>query len=299
MNNFRVDDSFPDVNEEILLLFVAHCFHVLRLRYSTIKLYLSGIRFCYLQAGKYNPLCQPGSEHLYRLQTILRGIKKIQGSNTNKRLPITQDILREMCKILRLGLFSPFTDILLEAMFSVAFFAFLRCGELTCKNVFDPDIHLTMSDVVFHPNEDCVNLTLKSSKTDPFRQGVTIRLFKTGEMICPVTAINRYLSSLPTALKEGKKPLFVNNNLQPITRLYFIDKLKRVLQHMGLDTKHYSGHSFRVGAASSCSANGVPDHLIQTLGRWSSDCYMRYIRTSISSLARAQKQMCGNVAKSS
>ncbi|CAC5392902.1 unnamed protein product [Mytilus coruscus] len=31
-------------------------------------------------------------------------------------------------------------------------------------------------------------------------------------------------------------------------------------------------------AATSAAACGVEDHIIQTLGRWSSDCYIRYIR---------------------
>ena len=35
----------------------------------------------------------------------------------------------------------------------------------------------------------------------------------------------------------------------------------------------------------------LEDHLIQTLGRWSSDCYTRYIHTSPKVIQQAQKQL--------
>ena len=45
LNNLSVDGSVPKVSEDLLIMFVAHCYSVLHLRYSTIQLYLSGIRY--------------------------------------------------------------------------------------------------------------------------------------------------------------------------------------------------------------------------------------------------------------
>ena len=42
----------------------------------------------------------------------------------------------------------------------------------------------------------------------------------------------------------------------------------------------FSSHSFRIGAATSAAAVGLPDHLIQTLGRWTGQAYRRYTRTA-------------------
>ena len=45
-----------------------------------------------------------------------------------------------------------------------------------------------------------------------------------------------------------------------------------------MDTRHYSGHSFRIGAATAAAQAGLEDSTIQLLGRWSSGAFLRYIR---------------------
>lgn len=39
-------------------------------------------------------------------------------------------------------------NLMLGAAFSVAFFGFMRCGEFTCRGNFDPNMNLTMGDVI-------------------------------------------------------------------------------------------------------------------------------------------------------
>ena len=293
LNNLSVDGSVPKVSEDLLIMFVAHCYSVLHLRYSTIQLYLSGIRYFYLRMGIENVLCTENG-NLPRLHTILRSIKKLQGPTVKRRLPITFSILMGLCTALRNGTFSPFVNLMLEAAFCVAFFGFLRCGEFTCNCAFDPDINLTMGDVKIQEDQSSLSLTLKSSKTDPFRRGVTVHLFNTGHTICPVKAVRDYLSAVPEQCKTVRHAFLLDNQLQPLTRQYFLTRLKTLIEHLGLDNSHFSSHSFRIGAATSCSAAGIEDHLIQTLGRWSSNCYISYIHTPLTAISRAQRQMCSN-----
>ena len=73
-------------------------------------------------------------------------------------------------------------------------FMFGRSGHPSDTN-FDPEVHLTASDVGVdsHASPSYVAVRIKASKTDPFRQGVTIYLGKTDSHICPVAAILSYI----------------------------------------------------------------------------------------------------------
>lgn len=85
-----------------------------------------------------------------------------------------------------------------------AFFGFMRCGKFTVpsKDVGDPNKHLSLSGIALD-DKNCpmvVQVTIKQSETDPFRQGIDMYLRKKGKEICPVGAIIPYL------MMRGKNP---------------------------------------------------------------------------------------------
>jgi hypothetical protein len=75
---------------------------------------------------------------------------------------------------------------------SLAFFGFLRVSDFTCSGSFDPLVHLSISDVSFDTS-GCLHLFIKTSKTDPFRRGVSLSIGASGKRICAVSAVRRYL----------------------------------------------------------------------------------------------------------
>ena len=72
-----------------------------------------------------------------------------------------------------------------------------------------------------------IRVKIKQSKTDPFRQGVTLFLGKTGSPICPVDAILPYL-----AVRDNRPgPLFIFQDCCMLTRQTFSTLLDNVLDH--------------------------------------------------------------------
>ena len=125
-------------------------------------------------------------------------------------------------------------------------------------------------------------MRLKKSKTDPFRQGVSITLGVTQDSLCPVAAMLAYLEF--RGAQQG--PLFIWPDGTPLTRSRFVDEVRGALTKAKLPAKDFAGHSFRIGAASTAAAAGLEDSAIQTLGRWKSAAYLLYIRMDQEQLAK-------------
>ena len=143
---------------------------------------------------------------------------------------------------------------------------------------FDPTCHLALSDIALdHPSKpSTVRVRIKASKTDPFRRGVDIFLGRTGADLCPVSSLLSYLCERGSS--EG--PLFVFTDGKPLTRGRFVEYLKKGLELAGINPSLYSGHSFRIGAATTAAKKGAEDCIIKTLGRWESSAYLQYVRLS-------------------
>ena len=246
------------------------------LAHTSIKSYLSAIRQLQIEQGLPDPFQTP----MPRLEQVIKGIKVRQGKDgrrPRRKLPITPDILRKIR--------APWEArkeeaeiIMLWAACTTCFFGFMRSGEVAIpsRNSFDSSYHLAWEDLAVNSREKptFMQLTLKGSKTDPFRQGVKITIGHTGDKLCPVAAVMAYAAIRGNSLG----PLFKLPSGVPMTRPYFVGKVREVLSNLGLTAQSYGGHSFRVGAATTAVMVRIEDSLIQTLGRWRSSAYLLYIR---------------------
>jgi hypothetical protein len=216
-------------------------------------------------------------------------IKKKHVSIPRVRRPITTAVLYSLAGVLG-ARNTDKTQALLWAALCVGFYGALRCGEFTINGIFDASIHLCYGDIAFKrhdtSDQEYVSLTLKASKTDPFRRGCTVLLVATDKCACPVIALRTYLSLSPPCPADF--PLFHLVDGTPLTRSCYVKMLQDALGKAGYEGSEFNGHSLRKGFATSASAGKVPDHVISTIGRWSSDCYKNYIQTPFSVIANAQ-----------
>ena len=154
---------------------------------------------------------------------------------------------------------------------------------------YDPEGHLSEGDVALdsQKNPTVVRVHVKASKTDPFRQGVYVFLGRTGNELCPVEAVAAYL------VVRGRRPgpFFHFKSGLPLSRELLVKRVREALLPHGVDGTKYSGHSFRIGVATTAAAVGVEDSMIKMLGRWQSSAYQAYIRTPRDNLAAVSKRL--------
>lgn len=86
-------------------------------------------------------------------------------------------------------------------------------------------------------------------------------------------------------MKPG--PLFQHEDGRLLTKQMFGKWVGEKLGGLGVQqAQEYSGHSFRVDAATTAAAAGVQDSIIKAMGRWDSTAYLIYIRLPQSELQK-------------
>ena len=252
------------------------------LQYQTIRGYLAAVRNLHITSGFPDPFVPK----LLRLDLVLRGIQRERAktSTPDSRQPITPAILRQIR-----GVWShrsaDFDTAMLWAAVCTGFFGCLRPGELTTDGSFNPTRHLSPQDLLVDSaaKPSWVRLKIKSSKTDQLAVGADVFLDRTADDVfldrtaddlCPVGGLLAYVARRGVA--EG--PLFRFADGLPLSRALLVERLRPALKDAGLPAASFGGHSLRIGAATTAAARGVGDERIRALGRWRSNCYMRYIR---------------------
>eukprot|EP00808_Paulinella_micropora_P000220 g47732.t1 len=221
-----------------------------------------------------------GSLKNYHVERCWRGIKRSKKKGKDARLTLTVDLLERVVlhatKLLVAGGLSPRArhDLIVLCTIMVwGVIGLFRIGEL----------------VISGPKR------LDGSKTDPFRGGLDVWLADLDRMVLsPVFWFRRYeSSSVSVGLNRGKaQAMFRWANGESVSRDRFVTDARLLLMHAGVnDVALFNGISLRRGGAKSLKMAGASDLAIMRAGRWSSDCFRRYIDTPRGEILREQHSL--------
>ena len=153
------------------------------------------------------------------------------------------------------------------------------CGLLflwhLCNGQFDRNVHLTREDIAFFPNitsPQHMKVRIEKSKTHSGKKTITIASSQSN--ICAVATTRDFLLQTPASSLQS--PMFQFKDGTPLSRRTLASKLHTLLDLCGLQSSNYNTHSFRIGAAMTAAAAGLPSWRIKILRRWRSDSYERY-----------------------
>ncbi|XP_035664563.1 mucin-2-like isoform X2 [Branchiostoma floridae] len=260
-------DTYPPVPTKLLSHFIASL-HQNGSAPATITSKLSAIGFL------HKLLDLPDPTQSFLIQKLLIAIRKHR--TPDGRIPISPTILKSLIDSLPILIASHYDQLLFKAMFLFAFYAMTRISEITTTPNSQHTLHLANLHIPSPAETHApITVTFSTFKHSTPGQPASIAIQpQPGNLYCPVSSILEYLS-----LRGNRAGcLFLRSDGNPVSQSYFTKTLKRCVTHVGLDTHNITPHSFRIGAATHAAQQGVPDHLLRSLGRWSSSAYVTYVR---------------------
>ena len=182
---------------------------------------------------------------------------------------------------------APGGDTALRTALAVAYSCLLRVSEYTtvAQSTYRPQTTLLRQHVSFDAAGRYARIHLVTSKTDRHFTGADVYLYN--DTATNATSGYRALVEyfLATPHHRADQPLFTLANGKFVTRQLVNTRLKQLARRHGLDPSNVSSHSLRITGARHLADAGLPDHVIQLAGRWTSGCFAKYIRHG---LPRAQ-----------
>lgn len=245
------------------------CAHVVRNKGSTRSvgnLVAALKKSCLYSGGSWL-----GDLEQLKLMEVLRELKLEDLSNSRRKRPIRVKELLAIINSLRLE--EPI-ELLVATMLAVGHDGLLRSAELLSGFKVR---HLTWS-----LDKSSIRLEIERSKMNRSGESEYVTLFDYGKFSA-VALMRRWFDKNQLWDKYDRMifPAVRYNKLyvEETPSYYWWRKtIKWCCTRIGLDAKHYSGHSLRAGGATDLFVARVPYYVIKKMGRWKSDAAMLYYR---------------------
>nr|XP_034318613.1 uncharacterized protein LOC117686875 [Crassostrea gigas] len=149
-----------------ILMFIAHL-SIQGCKQTTARAYTSAIAFKCKVLGNGDP-----TKH-FLVGKVLEGMKR-QNNNRDVRMPITLEILNQILHKLPVVCQDTYETSLFSAAFTLAYYAFLRVGELALSKGNSPDRIIQVQHISIQ--HSIINLLIKYTKTDQLGKGTHLRI---------------------------------------------------------------------------------------------------------------------------
>jgi hypothetical protein len=264
--------------------FALWCFYEKNLQTSSIKTYLSALKFAHQIKG-LSPKHIKDDEIL---PMLLKGMVHVglPSAKSPTRRVMTFSLLLTLGHKIATSPWEPLSKQVIWTASVVAFFGSTRLGEILASEskAFSPSSNFLWSDVQLTAGNSFL-IRIKQPKSGE-KEGEYVDLFPfSGYNCCPVKALKKLQEMQKLAgVFDPLKPVFTFASGAYLTPSRFNIVLSTLLQDVcspGVDT--ISCHSFRAGIPSLLSL--FPDiassDMIKGWGRWASECYERYTRLQL------------------
>jgi len=259
-NGFKSLPSDP----KIVSLYLTHL-SIKDAKMSTLKRRLVSIGVIHKLKGHYLD-----TKHPTIIENIM-GIKRRKGSIQKAKKPILINSLKLLINAIDKQNKQEIKKFRDRSIILIGFSGGFRRNEI---------VSLDCDDLDFVP--EGLKINIKRSKTDQFGEGFTKALpYFDSPQYCPVVSLKNWLdiskiTSGPIFRRFVKGSRLSENRLTDQTVALLI---KEYLNLVGIDSKHYSGHSLRSGFATSAAESGVEERSIMAMtGHKSTEMVRRYIK---------------------
>lgn len=261
--------NFP-ISHNIICLFISHL-HQAGFQSSTIRNYVASIA-CNLKLRNHIDVTNN-----FIVKRCLAGVKKVESvlppsTTPLSRKPISKLILHKLVDHIQVSEPDHYLKCMFTCLFLLTYYLCLRAGEIVqSKNT---DHLLTIDQVVKCKNSLPTSFLFNFRSFKHSKEPCCIKLNSMGGEFCPVQALVQFLSIRSNA----KGPLFIDQIGKTVTRHKFANVLKSAVSSIGLSPNLYNTHCFRIGRITDLAAEGAPRDVIQAVGRWRSNAFLKYIK---------------------
>ena len=233
----------------------------------------------------HKALNQPFLEEEFQINTILQALKRKLAKVPFQVMPITPKILCDLYNFVDVK--NP-ADLALWCSFLVAFYCLFRKANVAPKN---PIKELSRQKFAFLDN-DIILVYNNFSKTNQFmNREAVIPLVKNSTLALDPIFHLKTLFSQDIGQNMPAFSYLERGVVKIVTYDIFTRRLKGLLTQAGYSPNLYSGHSMRRGGATLLFQLGCNPLVIQALGDWTTDQFLKYCGLSLEQRFSAQLLM--------